>query len=97
MPTSAISRSIRNAAPGTIDLTGQTRLGELTALARRAALAIGNDTGPMHLMAAVGCRAVVLFSDASDPALCAPRGIRVTALRRPNLADLPPEDVFALI
>ena len=37
-------------------------------------IAIGNDTGPMHLIAAAGCPSVVLFSRDSDPALCAPRG-----------------------
>ena len=84
-------------AAGARDLTGQTTLGEVVALARRATLAIGNDTGPMHLIAAAGCRSIVLFSSASDPALCAPRGPRVALLRRPDLADLTPADVFALI
>jgi ADP-heptose:LPS heptosyltransferase len=90
-----LGRAIRDSAPGALDLTGQTTLDELAALARRATLAVGNDTGPMHLVAAAGCRAVVLFSRASDPALCAPRGTGVTVLRQPNLADLSPEDVIA--
>jgi hypothetical protein len=52
----------------------------------------------MHLAAAAGCRAVVLFSSASDPDLTAPRGTGVTVLQRPDLADLAPiavEDVLA--
>ena len=57
-----------------------------------ARYAIGNDTGPMHLIAAAGIPAVVLFSAASDPALCAPRGptggATVTVLRAPALGDL---------
>jgi ADP-heptose:LPS heptosyltransferase len=48
---------------------------------------VGNDTGPMHLIAAAGAPSVCLFSADSDPALCAPRGA-VTVLREPNLADL---------
>ena len=36
-------------------------------------MAIGNDTGPMHLLATVGCASLVLFSGDSDPARCAPR------------------------
>ena len=48
--------------------------GSRRASPRRAALAVGNDTGPMHLAAAIGCPCVVLFSAASDPALTAPRG-----------------------
>jgi len=88
----ASARTIREACPGAIDLTGRTSLVELAAIAGRAVLAVGNDTGPMHLAAAVGCRCVVLFSAESDPALTAPRGPAgawPTVLRVPDLADLP--------
>lgn len=80
--------------PSGIDLTGQTTFGDLADIARLARFAVGNDTGPMHLLAAAGCRSFVLFSHDSDPALCAPRGAEVTVLRRPNLDDLPVEDVI---
>jgi ADP-heptose:LPS heptosyltransferase len=73
---------------GGIDLTGRTDFARLTSLARAASLAIGNDTGPMHLIAAAGCPSIVLFSRDSDPALCAPRGPRVSVLRRPDLGRL---------
>ena len=82
--------------PEALDLTGRTSLLDLGGLASRAALAVGNDTGPMHLAAAVGCRALVLFSGASDPALTAPRGC-VTVLRERNLADLALERVAACL
>lgn len=75
--------------PGAVDLTGKTDLLELAALARQAAVAVGNDTGPMHVTAAAGCPSLVLFSNDSDPALCAPRGRRVLVLRTDDLADLP--------
>ena len=78
-----------------LDLTGRTDFGELASLARAAKLAVGNDTGPMHLIAAAGCPSLVLFSRASDPALCAPRGQRVGVLHRPDLTGLPPEEVLA--
>ncbi|MBV8669565.1 MAG: glycosyltransferase family 9 protein, partial [Candidatus Eremiobacteraeota bacterium] len=71
-----------------IDLTGQTSFGDLVSLARVARVAVGNDTGPMHLIAAAGCASVVLFSHDSDPALCAPCGERVVVLRRPTLDAL---------
>ena len=87
---------IRAACPQALDLTGQTGLAELAAIAARAAVAVGNDTGPMHLAAAVGCRCVVLFSGASDPALTAPRG-DVTVLRERRLADLPLARVAAAL
>ena len=54
----------------------------------------GNLLGPMHLIAAAGCPSVVLFSQASDPALCAPRGRSVTVLRKPDLSALSLEDVL---
>lgn len=75
-----------------IDLTGRTTLADIATLARGAAFAVGNDTGPMHLATAVGCRCVVLFSADSDPALTAPRGpggAWPTVLRVADLADLP--------
>jgi ADP-heptose:LPS heptosyltransferase len=92
-----LAAAIGDAAPGTVDLTGRTTLPDLASLARAAELAVGNDTGPMHLIAAAGCPSMVLFSHDSNPALCAPRGRRVTVLRRPDLAGLPPEVVLAAI
>ncbi|HET6182010.1 MAG TPA: glycosyltransferase family 9 protein [Acetobacteraceae bacterium] len=89
-----IAETIARAAPVT-DLTGQTSLGDLASLARGAALAVGNDTGPMHLIAAAGCPSLVLFSGESDPALCAPRGPRVVILRQAPLAALLPGVVIA--
>jgi ADP-heptose:LPS heptosyltransferase len=70
------------------DLAGQTSLFEIVALARHARVAVGNDTGPMHLIAAAGCPSVVLFSHDSDPALCAPVGPAVAILRKEQLASL---------
>jgi ADP-heptose:LPS heptosyltransferase len=89
-----LTRAIAAAAPGTRDLAGQTGLEDLVALGRSAELAVGNDTGPMHLLAVAGAPALVLFSAASDPALCAPRGPHVAILRVPALADLPVETVL---
>ena len=88
------------AIPPAIDLTGQTTFADIATLARGAAVAVGNDTGPMHLIAAVGCPSVVLFSADSDPALTAPRGpggAWPTVLRVPDLADLPAARVAATL
>jgi ADP-heptose:LPS heptosyltransferase len=84
----APERSLAREIPGAIDLTGRTDLYQLTSLARAATIAIGNDTGPMHLIATAGCPSLVLFSRDSDPALCAPRGPSVVTLRRPDLSQL---------
>ncbi len=47
-------------------------LGELMALAKQAELFIGNDSGPMHLAAASGCRVVAIFG--KDPTRWKPLG-----------------------
>ena len=84
-------------APEARDLTGRTSYGEIVGLARIAWRAVGNDTGPMHLIVAAGCAATVLYSAESDPALTAPRGKDVRVLRRTRLADLPVSEVAATL
>ena len=79
---------IAAACPEARDLCGRTGLEELATLARGAAFAVGNDTGPMHLIAAAGCPCLVLYSADSDPAHTAPRGEKVAILREASLADL---------
>jgi ADP-heptose:LPS heptosyltransferase len=92
---SAAEAPIVRDIPAALDLTGQTSFGDLAALGRTARFAVGNDTGPMHLLATVGCPSLVLFSNASDPARCAPRGPDVRVLRRPSLASLDVDAVLA--
>jgi len=92
--------AIVTACPSAIDLTGRTDLRQLAAVTAAAALAVGNDTGPMHLAAAFGVTAIVLFSAGSDPALTAPRypdGGWPTILRAADLADLPLDRVAAAL
>ncbi len=93
----ALGAAISAAAPGTLDLIGRTGFAEIGALARRARVCIGNDTGPTHLAAACGCPTLALFGDDSDPALCAPRGAAVAVLRHIPLADLPVAQVRAAL
>lgn len=77
------------------DLTGRTDFAQLAALGARAALVVGNDTGPVHLLAATGAPTLALFGPQSDPALCAPRGRAVSVLRADPLAALPLERVVS--
>jgi heptosyltransferase-2 len=49
-----------------VNLAGKTSLRELAAVCSRAALFVGNDSGPAHLAAAVGVPLVIL-SGADDP------------------------------
>lgn len=87
-------------APAT-DLTGQTSFEEIAVLARGAKVALGNDTGPMHLIALARCPSVVLFSAASDPVRTAPRAperaVPVAVLQKNDLADLDVNTVWAAV
>lgn len=95
----ALAATILAAAPGAVSLVGRTSFGDIAELARGAALAVGNDTGPMHIAVAAGAPAVVLFSADSNPDLSAPRPIRadqpVTILREMDLGDLAVEPVVS--
>ena len=80
--------------PQVLNLCGQTSLLEIAGLARRALLSVGNDSGPMHLIAGLGCPSVVLYSHASDPGLCGQRGPKVSYIRKPDLADVGVDEVM---
>jgi ADP-heptose:LPS heptosyltransferase len=87
-------------AIGGIDLTGKTDFLQLASVFRGASLAIGNDTGPMHLAAALGIPCISLFSAASDPDLTAPRypdGGWPCILRSGSLQELPVAQVCAAL
>ncbi|MGB0632902.1 MAG: glycosyltransferase family 9 protein [Alphaproteobacteria bacterium] len=78
-------------------LAGETSFADIAELSRRAAGAVGNDTGPMHIAALCGCPCTVLFSKASNPDITAPRGEAVTILQRDDLADLGVSEVAAAL
>ncbi len=78
-----------------LNLCNQTSFGDLAELGRGAMAAIGNDTGPMHLVAATGCPSIVLFNtSASDPSLCAPRGEHIRVLQAGKLESIASKDVI---
>lgn len=85
---SAMARQIQKAVGQARDLTGRTDFAQLALLGAKAALTVGNDTGPTHLLAAAGAPTIALFSDSSDPELCGPRG-HVAVIRSPDLKALP--------
>ncbi len=66
--SSAIASELRRAP---IDLTGKTPIGDLPALLSQCHLFLGNDSGAMHVAAAVGLPVVAIFGP-TDPEGTAP-------------------------
>lgn len=89
-----LGAAIKSAAPATVIAAGRTKLVDLAALGARAALLVGNDTGPTYLAALAGAPTLILFSADSDPALCAPRSERITVMQSDDLADLDSNQVI---
>lgn len=89
---SAMARTIQKSVGQARDLTGRTDFAQIAVLGARAVLAIGNNTGPMHLIAAAGAPTITLFDAAPDTLRNAPRG-HVAVIQAPVLADLPVETV----
>ncbi len=58
---------------GVIDLVGKTTLGELPYILKKAEAVVTNDSGPMHLAAALGTRVFALFGP-TDPSRTGPFG-----------------------
>ncbi|MFW5871385.1 MAG: lipopolysaccharide heptosyltransferase II [Verrucomicrobiota bacterium] len=70
---------VSSALDNALDLSGKTSLAELTALLGRCRVAVCNDSGGMHLAAAVGTQVVAVFG-MTDPVKTAPVGPGHTVL-----------------
>lgn len=90
-----VAGRIKSESSHVIDLTGRTSLHQIIVLGRHAAGCIGNDTGPMHMVAATGCPSLALFSDASNPARHYPKGENADIIYKPDLGAITVEDVQA--
>ncbi len=80
----AVCDAVAAAAPGSVNLAGETTLSELAALLARAAICVSNDSGPMHLAVALN-RPVVCVFGPTDPLWAGPYRRDGAVLR----ADLP--------
>lgn len=85
---------IAGLCPQAHDLTGQTTLNDVILLARDAEFAVGNDTGPMHMIAPTGCPSLVLFSGASNPIKHCPLGRSVEFIQEKDINMIRPEQVI---
>jgi ADP-heptose:LPS heptosyltransferase len=60
-----LARSVVNASGGAASLAPPTGIGDLIALARLASLLVSGDTGPLHIVAAVGTPIVGIYGPTS--------------------------------
>ncbi len=65
------------------DITGETPLRQLAAILKLARVAVGNDSGPGHIAAAVGTPVVAVFGPTAEVFGFTPRGERVGVVSLP--------------
>ncbi len=89
-----VTDQIYNICPDCINLTGKTSLFQITSLAHNASAAIGNDTGPMHMVGPTGCPTITLFSGYSNPKRHAPLGKNITTIQKEKIDQISIENVL---
>lgn len=84
------------AIPGTTLVSGQRYLDyfALAGVAKQAAYVVGNDTGPTHIAAHLGCRGLALYGGHTPPQTTGIQHTGFTWLEAEDLADLSLEDVW---
>jgi ADP-heptose:LPS heptosyltransferase len=90
-----LADAVRRVWPETVDVTGKTSVADLAGLARRAVLAVGNDTGPTHLAASVGTPTVALFGDTVSTVQVT--GPRARLIVRRLVAEIPVDETVAAV
>lgn len=106
-------RAIETAVPGAVNMAGKTSLVEMGSLLGQMDVLVSNDSGPMHMAAAIGTPVVALFGP-TDPARTGPYGAGHRVLQAPLpcrpchkrvcrlveqvcLANLRPQEVLAAV
>ena len=89
-----LAHEIVKQAPGSVDLTGRTRMVDLAGLGAEARLCVGNDTGPTHMIAYAGAPGLMLMSPVTREGHCEPRA-RMQSLMHADLGDLPASVVLS--
>ena len=85
----ALGGALASSAPGAVvDLTGRTTLPEMVEWVRRCAVLVTNDTGPMHVAAALKRPVVALFGP-TEPRRTGPYGQIGGVLQRAELGCVP--------
>jgi len=85
----ALGHAIASANPGhCLNLAGQTSLWEMIEWVRRGRLVISNDTGPMHVAAALGRPLIALFGP-TNPRNTGPYGKPGSVMQMNSLPCIP--------
>ena len=83
--------------PGVTDWTGQLSLPQLAGCLRHVRLLVSNDSGPMHVAAAVGTPTIALFGTtdpAAGPRRWGPWGQGHSVIHQPSMDAISVQDVF---
>lgn len=89
-----------SAGAAVVDLIGRLSLRELAGVLQRARLLVSNDSGPVHLAAAVGTKTVVLFGTsepAAGPGRWGPWGPGHTVISKPSMDAISVDEVLEAI
>lgn len=96
-PEVPVVERIKIECPYVVDLTCKTNFYELAEVSRKAQFAIGNDTGPMHLLALTDLPMVVLFSKWSNPVQSSPLGNQVDYIQKDDMSAITVDEVLEKI
>jgi ADP-heptose:LPS heptosyltransferase len=80
-----------------INLCGEANLNQLIDILNKAEMIVGNDTGPMHIAAALHKKGITLFGPESNPALCAPKSPNMHILQNQDFASISPQQVLDVL
>lgn len=88
---------VKKICPEIMDLTLKVNFLEIAMLAKQAVAVVGNDTGPLHILAAMKLPTLVLWSKASSPDVYAPKGHHVHIAYEEDLKNLSLDRVKKLV
>ncbi|HEX8457729.1 MAG TPA: glycosyltransferase family 9 protein [Pyrinomonadaceae bacterium] len=84
----ALVKAIRAEFPRSVVVFDRLSIPQLAAAAARMSVFVSNDTGPMHVAAAVGTPVVILMSEHPMLDAYVPPGERHRVLHKPSIADV---------
>ncbi|KPK39194.1 MAG: hypothetical protein AMJ78_08875 [Omnitrophica WOR_2 bacterium SM23_29] len=95
--TEAVKSKMKN---NVLDLTGALSIKELGSILKRCKLLISNDSGPVHIAAAVGTPTIVLFGEdrpGGSSKRWGPYGKGHRIISKPKVADITAEEAYGVV